>query len=382
MIKAYNISKRGILHINEEMPLQDYSRNSFLDVDKNWIIGVIADGVGSAPLSDQGAAIAVNTAVDYCKNHFPDKPDETNILDLIRKAFKESLKTIFKEAEELNKDVSYFDTTLDLAIYNGKELFYGHAGDSGIIVLEDSGNILSVTKQQKGSDGISLIPLRAGENYWVIKKYQNNVNSVLMATDGIYEKILHPLLNSFNNQNNIYNPLFNFFISRSPETIEVVSKLLDQNFNPRDFEKVLFFELNSLGLSNDELKEIGKSFVSNSPIKGCLMPIKLLSEIRDDKTVLVLDGGAPRKPLKTDQYKEIKWNDLIKARNNILYPDMIIENLDEEIEIPNQISLKPIKQGKINLSNLKSRNEIIKKNINVLKLIFSKSYSSEEQKCH
>ncbi|MEM8780529.1 MAG: PP2C family serine/threonine-protein phosphatase [Cyanobacteria bacterium P01_G01_bin.49] len=56
--KAIARSAIGMSHIKQQMPCQDYGDYKIID---NAIVGVVADGAGSAKYSDVGAKLAVNT---------------------------------------------------------------------------------------------------------------------------------------------------------------------------------------------------------------------------------------------------------------------------------------------------------------------------------
>lgn len=83
---------------------------------------------------------------------------------------------------------------MSAVIYNGKKIIYAHAGDGGIIVRQTNGIVKPVTKRQKGADGTSVIPLRAGEHSWEIGTYSGNVAAVLLVTDGMLDGVFQPTL--------------------------------------------------------------------------------------------------------------------------------------------------------------------------------------------
>lgn len=84
----------------------------------------------------------------------------------------------------MNGDTKEYHTTLAMALYDGKNLYYGNAGDSGIIALDDYGTYHVVTSQQNNEYG-EVITL-ASRNF-VVGKVDYNVIAVLCMTDGIFE---------------------------------------------------------------------------------------------------------------------------------------------------------------------------------------------------
>lgn len=154
---TYGYSLQGKNHITRGLPCQD--SNKIAELRNGWFVAAIADGVGSAERSQEGAQTAVDTVVDFCRRYMPLDSDETNIISMLRTAFHAAMIAIYEIAEKENHSIESYDTTLSVVIFNGIQLVYGHSGDGGIIVLDTWGNIVSITDQQKGSDGISVIPL-------------------------------------------------------------------------------------------------------------------------------------------------------------------------------------------------------------------------------
>ncbi|NET10260.1 MAG: protein phosphatase 2C domain-containing protein [Merismopedia sp. SIO2A8] len=60
--KTITRSVRGTRHCQQNLSCQDYG---LTQVQQGWVMGVVADGAGSAAHSDQGAAIAVQTMLNH-----------------------------------------------------------------------------------------------------------------------------------------------------------------------------------------------------------------------------------------------------------------------------------------------------------------------------
>ena len=72
--KAIARSAIGTSHIKQQMPCQDYGDYKIIN---NAIIGVVADGAGSAKYSDVGAKLAVDTVLEAIT-----EPDIVTITEL------------------------------------------------------------------------------------------------------------------------------------------------------------------------------------------------------------------------------------------------------------------------------------------------------------
>ena len=61
--KAVAHASIGVLHVQNDMPCQDYA--NYRQLEHGVIIGAVADGAGSAKHSDVGARLAVETTLQY-----------------------------------------------------------------------------------------------------------------------------------------------------------------------------------------------------------------------------------------------------------------------------------------------------------------------------
>lgn len=185
----YGGSARGTSHKAQGTPCQDANYARIVTVDKTpWLIAAIADGVGSCILSHIGSAVAVKTAVEYCAAQLTlPNPD---FLSIIRGSFYEAQDAVEEKAEEMKQLPFSFCSTLTLAIYDGKTLHFGHAGDDGLVALPQSGKITMVTQRHKGETANSVFPLQAGAEYWQIATVEEPVDGFALATDGVLDSFV------------------------------------------------------------------------------------------------------------------------------------------------------------------------------------------------
>lgn len=248
----------------------------------------VADGVGSSKHSDIASKLAVETLLDYvAKNH----EVSGDMMDLLKNAFSESKKAIEAVADEAKKEYSDYDTTLSAVIYDGDNLSFGHSGDGGIIVLTDEGRYVKITKVQKGADGFSVIPLRAGPDEWVFGNYEK-VSSVILATDGIYDILAPYLLRGQDTE--VYVPL-----ARS---------LMDNNVLNVNGENILSIQT--------DLIEFFKS--------------EQLFSVTDDKTVAVLINSNKFPEILDDEYYVVPdFNKLRREWEKKVHPHLSEKPMEE-----------------------------------------------------
>ena len=192
MIHHYGITRQGAYHIKTGTVCQDY--HCFKSLGERFAVAAVADGLGSELHSDIASAIAAEQSVEYCAREIKPESSGDEILKVIKDSFAFSLNAVNEKAKENGDEADQYDTTLALAVYREGMLFFGQSGDSGIVVLNADGTYESVTTQQRDENGC-VFPLCFGEDMWAFGKHEN-VASVFLATDGMYET-LFPYLRAF-----------------------------------------------------------------------------------------------------------------------------------------------------------------------------------------
>jgi len=183
-------SLRGRSHEKNDTVCQD---SLFCLEGSGFVVAAVADGLGSSKHSDIASKIAAKSAVEYCINNVNTKMHDDDILNTIKIAFDNTNFTIKQTAGDALDD---YDTTLSLAVFIQGSLFYGHAGDSGIIALRKDGFFDEVTKPQLGEGEGKERPVYplAAQSKWVFEKYPHPVHAIFLMTDGMLNKVIPPLL--------------------------------------------------------------------------------------------------------------------------------------------------------------------------------------------
>jgi len=185
-------SQAGKSHERSSIVCQD----AFCILDKeDFIIAAVADGLGSSKHSDIAADMAANSVAGYCADHICNEMNDEQILSVIKNAFDNTNYEIKQKANDCPDD---YDTTLTLAVFIEGIIYFGHAGDSGIIALRTDGVFEKVTEQQLGDgEGVDLpvYPL-AAKSRWVFGKYKQRAGVIFLMTDGILNKVIPYLLKS------------------------------------------------------------------------------------------------------------------------------------------------------------------------------------------
>jgi len=293
MIYSYGVTLPGTYHVKNNIVCQDAHR--IVKCGDDFGIAVVADGLGSETYSDVASRIAADLSTEYCRQNITQENSADEILDVISMSFASAQRAIEEEAESNGHDINQYDTTLTLAVLINDTLYYGHSGDSGIVVLTTEGRYESVTEQQRDEEGY-VYPLFF-EDMWVFGQFDKKVTSVFLATDGMYET------------------LFPYLIRNEPVSIHV--------------------NLAQFFMDNRDLKidEVGETAVQ-SRIGDFINSIPD-EQVNDDKTVVVLvNTSVEFTPQPDEYYKEPDWAELKRKHydewKRQAYPHLFKESNPEE----------------------------------------------------
>lgn len=214
-IGVAGVTKRGVAHrcygtrcqdahmirrVKQVAIWKDGGKRDRLLPGKEYVVAAVADGLGSEAHSDIGAHAAVNTAVStmceligtWCATG--DSALAISMPRFIEQAMIKANNAVVKKAASMELPANEFDATLVIAVYDGEQLFYGSAGDSGVIAKTDAGFELVTRPSREGE--ASTYPLFCKEK-WEIGACGGHVRGFLLATDGLLEL----LVPQFNNEN-------------------------------------------------------------------------------------------------------------------------------------------------------------------------------------
>ena len=329
----YGFSIQGKSHIDKENVCQDSNKTGRLRA--GYYFGAVADGVGSAPHSDIGSKLAVEKLYEYCDKNIKKGMDQMDVEDVLCAGYEYAMETIQKYADSHDKKIENYDTTLSAVIYNGKKIIYAHAGDGGIIVRQTNGIVKPVTKRQKGADGTSVIPLRAGEHSWEIGTYSGNVAAVLLVTDGMLDGVFQPTLLNLPSstmelargdfsQDNVYIAAAEFFMNpyavyKNPKIKGAESFLhtfLEGNLLPKDQDA--FLQCMDAAYTKLFNKKTSREICES--LKEVYFVVGAVKNVKDDKSVVCLINETIEVvPQDKKYYLEPDWVWLQECYEALLY---------------------------------------------------------------
>lgn len=314
----YGHSIRGKSHIRKNIVCQD--AHKYIELGNGWVVAAVADGVGVAEKADIGSKIAVEIAVAFAADNMPLSYRENGIKRAIYLAFNAALKKIIQKADADNESLEKYDTTLSLVVFNGVCLYYGHSGDGGIFGLTVYGDYVEITTPHKGSDGLSVIPLRMGEDTWTIDAYREELTSVLLVTDGVRDAIKPFTLG--NGEKDVYVPICSLLMHPSWFHNHLVDyKEITQLFLGNQLNKNVQYQLLTEVYQNAILEQLMVPQAVQSVANTDYIS-KFIQRVDDDITALaVINASTNSAPAQKTSiyYSEPNWKTKEEQLSQILY---------------------------------------------------------------
>lgn len=233
-IAYFGFSQQGKSHIESNTPCQDRCGGEYVQ-ESNYLILAVADGVGSCALSDLGADTAVHAVVDFIRKEIlksdSKKLDSTLAGSMLRNAMQFAYDQV-ESAAMVNEQLLYsLQSTLTVAVYDGTDLYFAHAGDDGIVALTKEGTLALATTRHKGEEASSVYPLQ-GKSMWQFGMVPNTV-AFVMATDGVLDAFVR---NSFE-KDRVYYPFVEPIFTGKYESEQDVEQMCKDLYSYMNGEK-------------------------------------------------------------------------------------------------------------------------------------------------
>ncbi len=375
---TYGYSIQGKSHIQRGVVCQDSSKVQRLRA--NVYMGIVADGVGSAVHSDIGSKMAVDALFAFCNEHIKRGYSMEQMLQVLQQGYEYAFQQIEQYVSTNKQDIAQYDTTLSAVIYDGENIIYGHAGDGGIVMRCQTGEIKALTNRQKGADGVSVRPLRAGSTSWEFGVSQEVAAGVLLVTDGLLDGVIEPsLLNipktstqfiqgNFK-KNNIYITVAEFFMN--PDVVFNNREIVDPE---RFMEHYLRGDLSGEDEENFlQYMRVSytKSFGNKNAEKLCQLiaqysyAVWALSKVDDDKSLVCLMNNKMKvEKQKLEYYVEPNWNWLAGCQKALLTNTEMPEKPQSNMAFDKNFESVQEKSSVSNTSRKKEHREPQKSNVN------------------
>ena len=206
-ILNYNFSLQGLSHKGRNIVCQDAST---MYINGIWHLAIVADGVGACKHSDQASQMAVENACKLANAMFPINGTDEDYLSLMRMILHYTANYIEKSVTKQGEDINDYETTFAAALYNGKNVYYANAGDSGIIVLDNKGLYHVITQKHNNEYG-EVYPL--SRRMFEVGKVDFDATAVICMTDGLLDWVTPNSLKNYKFRVSV--PRMNIFVDQT-----------------------------------------------------------------------------------------------------------------------------------------------------------------------
>ena len=232
-------SVTGTSHNRSGLPCQDSSSYSIAD---EVLIAAVADGAGSAAMSDVGSALAAETSVrtaerllQECHDHSPHPTHETCLKRVVTGAVECARRDLQQESQRRGVDVRDLATTLLLAVHTRDILAAAQIGDGAMVVSDGSGAYATFITPQRGEYANQTNFLTSPDAMSKLDVRVECVNGVgdrlAMFTDGLQNLVLRASDDSPHAP--FFNPVFTWLGSQTISSDDTDRKLAAFLESPR-----------------------------------------------------------------------------------------------------------------------------------------------------
>lgn len=203
-------SVTGSLHIQGGLPCQDAYRYELINADLGVI--AVADGLGSVPLSDLGARLAVEAAVETAKNLLlhtsGDEPETSGIPMKMIQAARECLEdTALREGFRLNE----MATTLISVLFYRDCIYTAQVGDGAVVARVDGSlALLSGPPNSEYANEVTPITCSTWQTNIVTAASGPGAEYLAVFTDGCQRAALLKHPDGYEPFEKFFNPVFSF----------------------------------------------------------------------------------------------------------------------------------------------------------------------------
>lgn len=228
----------GTSHNRSGFPCQDSSNYR---IAGEVLIAAVADGAGSATMSDVGSELAAEASVRTAEqllqdlhDHTPHSLHETCLKRVVVGAVEEARRELHVESQRREVDVRQLATTLLLAVHTRDFVAAAQIGDGAMVMSDRPGPYTTFITPQRGeyanqtnfltsTDAMSKLDVR-------VERVNGSSSRLAMFTDGLQNLVLRTADDSPHAP--FFNPVFNW-IATQPVSDDTDRKLAAFLESPR-----------------------------------------------------------------------------------------------------------------------------------------------------
>ena len=207
----------GTSHRETGAPCQDAHLYRVLPTGE--LILAVADGAGSAARSAEGAALAVQCAVESlaraCLENRPEGDEPWQAC--MRQCFGDARQAIVDLAAQDGSSLRLFATTLTCAVLMPEQVVVGQIGDGFAVAQDEQGALVALTKPQRGeyANEAYFLTMRQATDVVDVTSQPLHTKAVALSTDGLLRLALK--LPGYTPHAPFFTPLFSFAADAADE---------------------------------------------------------------------------------------------------------------------------------------------------------------------
>lgn len=197
MWQIFSASTKGSSHLLSGTPCQDAHAIHILE---DGIIVAVADGLGSAARSDQGAQLAIDAALTILERMLmacqPADPDSWT--QYLSSAFTAARENLEQAATSSSCSLREYGTTLIVLAIAPNWLAVGHLGDGAVVAYLADDSIHTMSAPERGEYANEVVPLTAPDALSRVRfsVYPITVKAVALLTDGLQNLCINAAANT------------------------------------------------------------------------------------------------------------------------------------------------------------------------------------------
>jgi hypothetical protein len=222
-------SVQGSAHLSRGLPCQD--AHAARGLPGGELLLAVADGAGSAECADIGAALAVQHCIDALSAPVEGVLDAGSWPAALRAAFRRARAAIVQAAEQDDRPLRQYATTLSAAVVTDQQLIVAQIGDGLVVAEDDAGELVLAARPQRGeyANEAYFLTLPNADDVVDVVVWEMQVQAIAFSTDGLLRLALR--LPDYSPHAPFFAPLFAFL--RRADAHSAERQLADFLASPR-----------------------------------------------------------------------------------------------------------------------------------------------------
>jgi len=186
--KVAAASVQGTSHIKRTQPCQD--AHYWVVLGGTTFVAAVADGAGSASLSEVGSSLAVETAVEAIvdrQERLKNLQTEAQWLDFFHDVYELTLKVLETQADEMTVDKRELSTTLILTVATPDFIVTAQIGDGAVVIRDTELQVKGLTNPnvEEFLEFTTFLTSPTALDSIQIEFWKGRVTQVAMFSDGL-----------------------------------------------------------------------------------------------------------------------------------------------------------------------------------------------------